>query len=162
MQVFFHYHYTSIKRCVVSINIHCPELKSHGLCRKLNAQTKHVIFFLHFCPTRPYVELVNFLLTCGDKVRSWVSRRLRGQCEQHWGALCSSFSSTCSRSQSDAPQHTTTPPRTLLLPSPVGAQEPLQQPTSVDEPDERNGENRIDNVTESGLPMFEKANVTAS
>lgn len=90
---------------------------------------------LWFCvrPTRPYVELMNFLLNCGDEAKLWVSQRLRGQCEQHWGALCSSFG-TCSRNQSGTLQQTTsTAPSTARWPT--TAQAPLQQPTAPDRPE---------------------------
>lgn len=134
--------------------------KSMLKTENMNKTAGHFFFSLCLCPPRPHLELVNFLLTCGDKVRSWVSRRLRGQCEHHWGALCSSFTRTCGLSRSDAMQHATTPPHTV--PWSVSAQEPSQQPTSTSEPDHRNGRNQTDNATELSLHMFEKANVTAS
>uniref|UniRef100_A0A3Q1HUR1 Stanniocalcin n=1 Tax=Anabas testudineus TaxID=64144 RepID=A0A3Q1HUR1_ANATE len=152
---------SAVKEMVFSLQRDC--YSKHRLCLALQDHMETIVNLVHFhlmFPPGPYVELVNFLLTCGDKVRSWVSRRLRGQCEQHWGALCSSFSSACSLSQSDKPQFTTTPPHTV--PWSVTAQEPLQQPTSADEPDERNVQSQIDNATESGLHVFQKTNVTAS
>ena len=112
------------------------------------------------CPNRPYVELMNFLLKCGDEVRSWVGRRLRVQCEQHWGSLCGSFGSTCSLSQSDTPQYTTTPPPTT--PWPITAQGAPQQPTRAAEPEDKSTLSKIDNATEPGLSVSDKSNVTAS
>lgn len=103
---------------------------------------------------------MNFLLKCGDEVRMWVGRRLRGQCEQHWGPLCSSFSGICSLSQSDAPQYTAAPPPTA--PWPITAQGPLQQPSRAEKPENRSALSNIDNVTESSLLVSEKSNVTAS
>lgn len=41
---------------------------------------------------RPYVELVNILLACGEEVKEAISRSVRIQCEQNWGALCHSLS----------------------------------------------------------------------
>uniref|UniRef100_A0A3B4VCE4 Stanniocalcin n=1 Tax=Seriola dumerili TaxID=41447 RepID=A0A3B4VCE4_SERDU len=152
---------SAVKEMVFSLQREC--YSKHQLCLALrdhmDTMGNLVQFHLMF-PPGPYVELVNFLLKCGDEVRSWVSRRLREQCEQHWGALCRSFSSTCSLSQSDAPQHTTTP--TPTVPWPLTAQGPVQQPTRVAESDNRSGLNQIDNATESGLPVSEKTNVTAS
>ena len=105
-------------------------------------------------PNRPYVELMNFLLKCGDEVRLWVGRRLRGQCEQHWGALCGGLGGTCSLGQSDAPQHTTSPSPT--------AEGSLEEPTTADEPDSGIVLSKIDNATESGPHVSERTNVTAS
>ncbi|XP_023252844.1 uncharacterized protein LOC111647470 [Seriola lalandi dorsalis] len=152
---------SAVKEMVFLLQREC--YSKHQLCLALrdhmDTMGNLVQFHLMF-PPGPYVELVNFLLKCGDEVRSWVSRRLREQCEQHWGALCRSFSSTCSLSQSDAPQHTTTPPPTV--PWPLTAQGLVQQPTRVAESDDRSGLNRIDNATESGLAESERTNVTAS
>uniref|UniRef100_A0A3B4Y105 Stanniocalcin n=1 Tax=Seriola lalandi dorsalis TaxID=1841481 RepID=A0A3B4Y105_SERLL len=95
---------SAVKEMVFLLQREC--YSKHQLCLALrdhmDTMGNLVQFHLMF-PPGPYVELVNFLLKCGDEVRSWVSRRLREQCEQHWGALCRSFSSTCSLSQSDAP-----------------------------------------------------------
>lgn len=60
----------------------------------------------------PYVELVNILLSCGEEVKEALTRSVRLQCEQNWGALCDSLS-LCSS----------------LAPSPAGsAVEPHRQP----------------------------------
>lgn len=40
----------------------------------------------------PYVELVNILLSCGEEVKEALTRSVRLQCEQNWGALCDSLS----------------------------------------------------------------------
>lgn len=152
---------SAVKEMVFSLQREC--YSKHLLCLALQDHMDtmgNLVQFHRFFPPGPYVELMNFLLKCGDEVRLWVGRRLRGQCEQHWGALCSSFGSTCSPSQSDAPQHTTVPPPTA--PWPITAQGPLQQPTRAAEPEDRNGLSQIDNATESGLPVSEKSNVTAS
>ncbi|XP_071361896.1 uncharacterized protein [Trachinotus anak] len=152
---------SAVKEMVFSLQREC--YSKHQLCLAvrdhMDTMGSLVQFHLMF-PPGPYVELVNFLLKCGEEVRSWVSRRLRGQCEQHWGALCRSFSGTCSLGQSDAPQHTTTPPPTV--PWPITAQGPVQQPTRAAESDDSRGLNQIDNATESGFPVSEKTNVTAS
>uniref|UniRef100_A0A8D2ZN35 Stanniocalcin n=1 Tax=Scophthalmus maximus TaxID=52904 RepID=A0A8D2ZN35_SCOMX len=100
---------SAVKEMVFSLQREC--YSKHQLCLALRDHmdtTGNLVQFHLMFPPGPYVELVNFLLKCGDEVRSWVSRRLRGQCEQHWGALCRSFGRTCP--QSDAPQHTTDPP----------------------------------------------------
>ncbi|XP_041808712.1 uncharacterized protein LOC121617588 [Chelmon rostratus] len=151
---------SAVKEMVFSLQRDC--YSKHQLCLALqdhmDTMGNLVQFHLMF-PPGPYVELMNFLLQCGEEVRLWVSRRLRGQCEQQWGSLCSSFGGTCSPSQSDAPQHTTVPPPTP--PRPITAQGPQQQPTRVAEP-ENSMRSKMDNVTESGLPVSEKSNVTAS
>lgn len=152
---------SAVKEMVFSLQREC--YSKHQLCLALrdhmDTMGNLVQFHLMF-PPGPYVELMNFLLKCGDEVRMWVGRRLRGQCEQHWGPLCSSFSGICSLSQSDAPQHTAAPPPTA--PWPITAQGPLQQPSRADKPENRSALSNIDNVTESGLLLSDKSNVTAS
>uniref|UniRef100_A0A3Q3KHA7 Stanniocalcin n=1 Tax=Monopterus albus TaxID=43700 RepID=A0A3Q3KHA7_MONAL len=127
----------AVKEMVFSLQREC--YSKHQLCLALQDHmdtTGSLVQFHLMFPPGPYVELVNFLLKCGDKVRSWVSQRLRGQCEQHWGALCSSFDRTCSFSQLDAPQHTTHSPPTL--PWTITNERTLQQPTSAAERDDMN------------------------
>lgn len=41
---------------------------------------------------RPYVDLVNILLTCGEEVKKAITRSVQAQCEQNWGSLCSILS----------------------------------------------------------------------
>lgn len=65
--------------------------------------------FTSVCHPRPYVELMNFLLKCGGEVEAWVGRQLRGQCQQHWGALCGSFANICPDNQSAVLNDTTAP-----------------------------------------------------
>ncbi|XP_060941280.1 uncharacterized protein LOC133018956 [Limanda limanda] len=153
---------SAVKEMVFSLQREC--YSKHQLCLALRDHmdtTGSLVQFHLMFPPGPYVELVNFLLKCGDEVRSWVSRRLRGQCEQHWGSLCRSFEGTCSFNQSDALQNTTAPPPTV--PRPITAQGPLQQPMRAAEPeDRRRGLNVIDNATDSVFPVSEKTNVTAS
>uniref|UniRef100_A0A4W6F5K7 Stanniocalcin n=1 Tax=Lates calcarifer TaxID=8187 RepID=A0A4W6F5K7_LATCA len=128
---------SAVKEMVYSLQREC--YSKHQLCLALrdHMDTTVITMLLHSCYLllHSYYILVNFLLKCGDEVRSWVSRRLRGQCEQHWGALCRSFGSTCSLSQSDVPQHTTAQPSTV--PWPITAQGPVQQPTRAAEQDDR-------------------------
>uniref|UniRef100_A0A8P4KT65 Stanniocalcin n=1 Tax=Dicentrarchus labrax TaxID=13489 RepID=A0A8P4KT65_DICLA len=151
---------SAVKEMVFSLQREC--YSRHQLCLAvrdhMDTMGNLVQFHLMF-PPGPYVELMNFLLKCGDEVRLWVGRRLRGQCEQQWGALCGSFSNTCSLSQLDAPQHTTAPPPTAPWPIPV--QGPSQQPTRAAELENTSALSKI-NTTESGLPVSEKSNVTAS
>uniref|UniRef100_A0A665U2X6 Stanniocalcin n=1 Tax=Echeneis naucrates TaxID=173247 RepID=A0A665U2X6_ECHNA len=152
---------SAVKEMVFTLQREC--YSKHQLCLAvqdhLDTMGNLVQFHLMF-PPGPYVELVNFLLKCGDEVRLWVSQRLRGQCDQHWGALCRSFSSICSLSQSDSPELTTAPPSTT--PWPITSQRPAQQPTRADKPGNRSGFNQTDNTTESGLPRSEKTNMTMS
>uniref|UniRef100_A0A3B4YVZ0 Stanniocalcin n=1 Tax=Stegastes partitus TaxID=144197 RepID=A0A3B4YVZ0_9TELE len=95
---------SAVKEMVFSLQREC--YSKHQLCLALqdhmDTMGNLVQFHLMF-PPGPYVELMNFLLKCGDNVRTWVGRRLRGQCEQHWGALCGSFGSICPLSQSLQP-----------------------------------------------------------
>ncbi|XP_054482368.1 uncharacterized protein LOC129113910 [Anoplopoma fimbria] len=154
---------SAVKEMVFSLQREC--YSKHQLCLAprdhMDTMGNLVQFHLMF-PPGPYVELMNFLLKCGDKVGLWVGQRLRRQCEQHWGSLCSSFGSTCSHSQSDTLQHTTAPPPTVsTLSWPITNQGPLQQPIKMDEPEDRNGLSQINNATEFGLPMSEKFNITA-
>lgn len=58
-------------------------------CCILQHGPRGTVFFLSL---RPYVELVNILLACGEEVKEAISRSVRIQCEQNWGALCHSLS----------------------------------------------------------------------
>uniref|UniRef100_A0A3Q3WI00 Stanniocalcin n=1 Tax=Mola mola TaxID=94237 RepID=A0A3Q3WI00_MOLML len=83
---------SAVKEMVFSLQREC--YSKHQLCLALrdhmDTMGNLVQFHLMF-PPGPYVELMNFLLNCGDEVRLWVGRRLRGQCVQHWGKLCGSL-----------------------------------------------------------------------
>nr|XP_040038706.1 stanniocalcin-2-like [Gasterosteus aculeatus aculeatus] len=143
---------SAVKEMVFSLQREC--YSKHQLCLApqdhMETMGNLVQFHLMF-PPGPHVELMNFLLRCGDSVGSWVGQRLRAQCEHHWGALCSSFGSTCSHSQADTLQDNTTaaaPP-----PPPVGSwhgtnQAHLRQPTEVSEPEPREALSRNDNQSE--------------
>lgn len=63
----------------------------------------------------PYVELVNILLSCGEEVKEALTRSVRLQCEQNWGALCDSLS-LCT-SMAPSPASTPVENRRHLLPS---------------------------------------------
>ncbi|XP_041658007.1 uncharacterized protein LOC121519232 [Cheilinus undulatus] len=151
---------SAIKEMVYSLQREC--YSKHQLCLALwdhmDTMGTLVQFNLMF-PPGPYVELMNFLLSCGDEVRSWVGQRLRKQCEQHWGALCSSFSSTCSLSQSDAPELTTTSPPLTTAPWPITAQGPLQEPTTA----AKNEDKSLAGIArESDLPVSATSEVSTS
>ncbi|XP_038155361.1 uncharacterized protein LOC119792689 [Cyprinodon tularosa] len=77
---------SAVKEMVFSLQREC--YSKHHLCLAvrdhLDTMGNLVQFQLMF-PAGPYVELMNFLLKCGGEIRTWVGRRLRGQCEQHWG-----------------------------------------------------------------------------
>ncbi|XP_041864766.1 uncharacterized protein LOC121654617 [Melanotaenia boesemani] len=152
---------SAIKEMVFLLQREC--YTKHHLCLALqdhvDTMGNLVQFHLMF-PTGPYVELMNFLLKCGDEVRAWVGRRLRGQCEQHWGALCSSFANFCSHSQSDNLQYATTPQSTV--PWPITDQGYLQLPISGGELEDMSEGRHINNATVSGLLLAEKSNTTAS
>lgn len=53
-------------------------------------------------PCRPYVDLVNILLTCGEEVKKAITRSVQAQCEQNWGSLCSILSFCTSAVHGDA------------------------------------------------------------
>ncbi|XP_068186526.1 uncharacterized protein [Antennarius striatus] len=138
---------SAIKEMVFSLQREC--YSKHQLCLALRDHMDTLANLIQFhlmFPPGPYVELMNFLLSCGDEVRLWVSRRLRWQCEQHWGLLCGSFDGGCSLNQSVTPQPTTAPPsaRTLLITA-QGLQQ--QQPTTTNQPESKT---KIGNTTESG------------
>ncbi|KAI4814624.1 hypothetical protein KUCAC02_003812 [Chaenocephalus aceratus] len=146
---------SAVREMVFSLQREC--YSKHQLCLALrdhmDTMGSLVQFHLMF-PPGPYVELMNFLLKCGE-VRLWVGQRLRGQCEQHWGGLCSSFESTCSLSQSDDLEVTNITP-----PWPITAEGPLLQPSRPTE--DRNTLSQVNNTTQSGSPVPGKSNVTSS
>nr|XP_033955100.1 uncharacterized protein LOC117458617 [Pseudochaenichthys georgianus] len=147
---------SAVREMVFSLQREC--YSKHQLCLALrdhmDTMGSLVQFHLMF-PPGPYVELMNFLLKCGEDVRLWVGQRLRGQCEQHWGGLCSSFESTCSLSQSDDLEVTNITP-----PWPTTAEGPLLQPSRPTE--DRNTLSQVNNTTQSGSPVPGKSNVTSS
>ncbi|KAM6907127.1 stanniocalcin-2 [Xenentodon cancila] len=148
---------SAVKEMVFSLQREC--YTKHQFCRALQDHVEtigNLVQFHLLFPAGPHVELMNFLLKCGNEVRVWVGRRLRGQCEQHWGALCSTFTSICPLSQADAQQ------QTPAAPWPTTALGPLQQPTAGMETEDRTGVRQIDSTTESGFPVFDQSNVTAS
>lgn len=67
--------------------------------------------------SRPYVDLVNLLLTCGEEVKEAVTHSVQAQCEQNWGSLCSILSfctSAIQRPPTAPPQHLPQADRTKL------------------------------------------------
>lgn len=108
------------------------------------------------------MELVNFLLKCGDDVRLWVGRRLRSQCEQQWGPLCRTFGSTCPLgNQSDDVQNAaTTLPTTAALPITTQGRSQRQPTTAAKAEEKRSAQGAA--AATSGLPAFEKANMTVA
>ncbi|XP_059208017.1 uncharacterized protein LOC131986893 [Centropristis striata] len=122
---------SAVKDLVFSLQREC--YSKHQLCLALRDHMDSTADLVHFSlmfPPGPYVELMNFLLQCGDAARLWVGRRLQGQCQHHWGALCGGFGGACSHNQSDVRQHSTAPPPTV--PRPITAQDPpQQQPTGA-------------------------------
>ncbi|KAM4547590.1 stanniocalcin-2 [Fundulus diaphanus] len=143
---------SAVKEMVFSLQREC--YSKHNLCLAvqdhLDTMGSLVQFQLMF-PAGPYVELMNFLLKCGDEVRTWVGRRLRGQCEQHWGSLCSTFTKICPLSQPDVPGPPAGPPPSV--PGPVTPTEPLQQPTREVELEDVTPDRLMDNATKSDLSV---------
>ncbi|XP_018611889.1 stanniocalcin-2a [Scleropages formosus] len=67
----------------------------HNLCSAAKDNVNVMVEMIHFqdlFPKGPYVELVNILLGCGEEVKEAITRSVRLQCEQNWGALCDSLS----------------------------------------------------------------------
>lgn len=62
----------------------------------------HWTDFIFFHSTRPYVDLVNILLTCGDEVKEAITRSVQAQCAQSWGILCNILSLCTSGIQGDS------------------------------------------------------------
>uniref|UniRef100_A0A8C5NC32 Stanniocalcin n=1 Tax=Gouania willdenowi TaxID=441366 RepID=A0A8C5NC32_GOUWI len=145
---------SAVKEMVFSLQREC--YSKHQLCLALqdhmDTMGSLVQFHLMF-PPGPYVELMSFLLSCGENIRTWVGRRLHVQCKLHWGTPCDSLADVCPISQSDAAHHTTTPHPTSSIP--VTAQRPPQQPIGEVDAEDK-GERRKTNTTES-----EKFTVTA-
>ncbi|KAM9788530.1 stanniocalcin-2-like [Neosynchiropus ocellatus] len=107
---------SAVRELVFTLQREC--YSKHQLCLALRDHMDtmgSLVQFQLLFPPGPYVELMNVLLNCGDQVKSWVGRRLRAQCQQHWGALCSSFSGACSANQSDAAPQLTAAPATTQL-----------------------------------------------
>ncbi|CAI5643167.1 unnamed protein product [Oreochromis niloticus] len=150
---------SAVKEMVYVLQREC--YAKHQLCLALRDHIDTVGNLVQFhlmFPPGPYVELTNFLLKCGDEVRTWVGRRLRGQCEQYWGSLCSNFAGNCPLCQSDTLHQSTSP--STSAPWPITAGGPLQQPTREAKPEDRSRLSQIDNTTESGSVVSEKSSVT--
>lgn len=67
--------------------------------------------------SRPYVDLVNLLLTCGEEVKEAITHSVQAQCEQNWGSLCSILSfctSAIQRPPTAPPERQTQGDRTKL------------------------------------------------
>lgn len=135
---------SAIKEMIYSLQREC--FSKHQLCLALRDHMDtmgSLVQFQLLFPPGPYVELMNFLLSCGDEARSWVGHRLRGQCTQHWGPLCDSFGRTCSIGRLDASQTTTAPA-------------PPLQTTTAAAPENGSIPNQMENRTESGFPAVGK------
>ncbi|XP_049591841.1 stanniocalcin-2a [Syngnathus scovelli] len=83
----------SIKEMVFQLQREC--YVKHNLCSAAKENVAVMVEMIHFqdlFPKGPYVELVNILLGCGEEVKEALTRSVRLQCEQNWGALCDSLS----------------------------------------------------------------------
>ncbi|KAM9376997.1 stanniocalcin-2a [Pholidichthys leucotaenia] len=83
----------SIKEMVFQLQREC--YIKHNLCSAAKENVAVMVEMIHFqdlFPKGPYVELVNILLSCGEEVKDALTRSVRLQCEQNWGALCDSLS----------------------------------------------------------------------
>lgn len=86
--------------------------------------------------SRPYMDLVNLLLTCGKEVKEAVTRSVQTQCEQNWGSLCSILSfctSAIQRSPTEPPERQWQGDRGRLSRAHHGeAGHPLSEPSSTE------------------------------
>ncbi|XP_015225187.1 PREDICTED: stanniocalcin-2-like [Cyprinodon variegatus] len=83
----------TIKEMVFQLQREC--YVKHNLCSAAKENVAVIVEMIHFqdlFPKGPYVELVNILLSCGEEVKEALTRSVRLQCEQNWGALCDSLS----------------------------------------------------------------------
>ncbi|XP_051945082.1 stanniocalcin-2a [Xyrauchen texanus] len=83
----------TIKEMVFQLQREC--YMKHNLCSAAKDNVNVMVEMIHFqdlFPKGPYVELVNILLSCGEEVKEAITRSVRLQCEQNWGALCDSLS----------------------------------------------------------------------
>ncbi|XP_059371435.1 stanniocalcin-2-like [Carassius carassius] len=83
----------AIKEMVFQLQREC--YMKHNLCSAAKDNVNVMVDMIHFqdlFPKGPYVELVNILLSCGEEVKEAITRSVRLQCEQNWGALCDSLS----------------------------------------------------------------------
>ncbi|XP_061596707.1 uncharacterized protein LOC133460160 [Cololabis saira] len=155
---------SAVKEMVFSLQREC--YTKHHVCRALQDHMEtmgNLVQFHLLFPAGPHMELMNFLLKCGDEVRVWVGRRLQGQCEQHWGELCSSFTSICPGSQPEAQQQSSTATGLLQQQQSSTAVGLLQQQTTTGmETQDRTGLRQIHTAPESGFPVSNQSNVTAS
>ncbi|KAK2849375.1 hypothetical protein Q5P01_009209 [Channa striata] len=93
----------SIKEMVFQLQREC--YIKHNLCSAAKENVAVMVEMIHFqdlFPKGPYVELVNILLSCGEEVKEALTRSVRLQCEQNWGALCDSLSLCSSLAPSSA------------------------------------------------------------
>ncbi|XP_061783785.1 stanniocalcin-2a [Nerophis lumbriciformis] len=107
----------SIKEMVFQLQREC--YVKHNLCSAAKENVGVMVEMIHFqdlFPKGPYVELVNILLGCGEEVKEALTRSVRLQCEQNWGALCDSLS-LCS-SLTPPPPSAAAEQRRSLLPHP--------------------------------------------
>ncbi|XP_036404736.1 stanniocalcin-2a [Megalops cyprinoides] len=82
----------AIKEMVFQLQREC--YIKHNLCSAAKENVNVMVEMIHFqdlFPKGPYVELVNILLSCGEEVKEAITRSVRLQCEQNWGALCDSL-----------------------------------------------------------------------
>ncbi|XP_043925056.1 stanniocalcin-2 [Protopterus annectens] len=84
---------STIKYMVFQLQRECYQ--KHDLCSVAKENIQVIVDMIHFkylFPHGPYVELVNILLACGEGVKEAITKTMRMQCEQNWGALCDSLS----------------------------------------------------------------------
>ncbi|XP_072295856.1 stanniocalcin-2a [Eucyclogobius newberryi] len=123
----------SIKEMVFQLQREC--YIKHNLCSAAKENVAVMVEMIHFqdlFPKGPYVELVNILLGCGEEVKEALTRSVRLQCEQNWGALCDSLS-LCS-SMAPSPAGATTEHRRTATP-PHPEPEPPKPPKQGDTKD---------------------------
>ncbi|KAI7795843.1 putative stanniocalcin-2 [Triplophysa rosa] len=111
----------AVKEMVFQLQREC--YIKHNLCSAVRENVNVMVEMIHFkdlFPRGPHVELVNILLGCGEEVRVAISRRIRTQCEQNWGALCGSLSLCVLRKEVDQTSSTLAPATTTDITTPPG------------------------------------------
>ncbi|XP_053573115.1 stanniocalcin-2 [Bombina bombina] len=92
----------AIKDMVYQLQKEC--YAKHDLCSAAKENVQVIVEMIHFKDLllhKPYVDLVNFLLTCGDDVKDAITRNVQAQCAHHWGRLCYILSVCTSAMQGD-------------------------------------------------------------
>ncbi|XP_067084759.1 biorientation of chromosomes in cell division protein 1 [Osmerus mordax] len=135
----------------------------HNLCLVVTDNLSVMADMIHFhllFPKGPHVELVNILLGCGEDLQAAITRHVIAQCEQNWGALCTSLS-LCSLCQLDSSQPVTAPPPSQQARNMVPSISPVGLPVHLALQEARMALPRLSSLgTESSLSQVALDNST--